>query len=225
MHRTELPDWAVERGRGYNDFPSLDPLRTALVVIDMQAAFVGEGEVFGNAHARDAIAPCNALAAAMRQAGGTVIWMRQTTSDEPPLAMPLWQYDRSDPFVARAIAALRQGEASHDLDPAMARATGDLVLDKYRYSAFSCPKQALEKALRNLPVETLLLTGTLTNVCVESTAREANMRSWKVIVVSDACAAATDEEHNAALMNLRLNFADVRGSAEVLEMLSEAVTV
>mgnify|MGYP002721792279 FL=1 len=74
-------------------------------------------------------------------------------------------------------------------------------------------------------METLLLTGTLTNVCVESTAREANMRSWKVIVVSDACAAATDEEHNAALMNLRLNFADVRGSAEVLEMLSEAVTV
>ena len=225
MHKTMLPDWAVERGRSYNDFPSLDPRGTALVVIDMQAAFVGEDEVFGNAHARDAIGPCNALATAMRRAGGTVIWMRQTTSDEPPLVMPHWQYDRSDPFVARAIAALRQGAPSHDLDPAMAREAGDLVLDKYRYSAFSCPEQALEKALRELGTETLVLTGTLTNVCVESTAREANMRGWKVIVISDACAAATDEEHNAALMNLRLNFADVRGSDEVLEILAEKVSV
>jgi nicotinamidase-related amidase len=224
MHKSVLPDWAVERGRGYNHFPSLDPLSTALVVIDMQTAFVGEGEVFGNAHARDAIAPCNALARAMRQAGGTVIWMRQTTSDEPSLAMPHWQYNRSDPFVARAIAALRLGEISHDLDPAMVREVDDMVLDKYRYSAFSCPEQALEKALRELGTETLVLAGTLTNVCVESTAREANMRGWKVIVVSDACAAVTDEEHNAALMNLRLNFADVRGSDEVLEMLAERVS-
>lgn len=225
MHKTVLPDWAVERGRGYNHFPALDPRTTALVVIDMQAAFVGEGEVFGNAHARDAVAPCNALATAMRQAGGTVIWMRQTTSEAPPLTMPAWQYDRSDPFVTRAIAALRQGESSHDLDPAMAWDADDLVLDKYRYSAFSCPERALEKALRVLRIETLMLAGTLTNVCVDSTAREANMRGWKVIVVSDACAAVSDEEHNAALMNLRLNFADVRGSDEVLGMLAEGVTV
>ncbi|WP_395330252.1 cysteine hydrolase [Novosphingobium sp. BL-8H] len=225
MHRTELPDWAIERGRGYNSFAALDPASTALVVIDMQAAFVGEGQVFGNAHARDAITPCNRLAMAMRQAGGTVIWMRQTTSELPPLAMPDWQYDRSDPFVARAIAALRQGEASHDLDPAMVREAGDLVLDKYRYGAFSCPDGALEKAIRALRIETLVLAGTLTNVCVESTAREGNMRGWKVIVVSDACAAVTDAEHNAALMNLRLNFADVRTSGEVLAMLESVEAV
>ncbi len=225
MHRTELPDWAIERGRGYNSFTALDAATTALVVIDMQSAFVGEGQVFGNVHARDAIGPCNRLAEAMRKAGGTVIWMRQTTSDAPSLAMPHWQYDRSDPFVARAIAALRRGEASHDLDPALARDAGDLVLDKYRYGAFSCPDGALEKALRALRIETLVLTGTLTNVCVESTAREGNMRGWKVIVVSDACAAVTDAEHNAALMNLRLNFADVRTSGEVLATLEVAGTV
>ncbi|QSR17232.1 cysteine hydrolase family protein [Novosphingobium sp. KA1] len=219
MHKTVLPDWVTERGRGYNTFPAFDPRSAALVVIDMQAAFVGVGEVFGNAHARDAITPCNALATAMRQAGAAVIWMRQTTSEQPPLAMPHWQYDRSDPFVAGAIAALRAGTPSHDLDPAMARAAGDLVLDKYRYSAFSCPQQALERTLRERGTEVLVMVGTLTNVCVESTAREANMRGWKVIVVSDACAAVTDEEHNAALMNLRLNFADVQSSAAVLAML------
>lgn len=225
MHQTELPDWVIERGSGYNSFTALDPATTALVVIDMQSAFVGEGQVFGNVHARDAIGPCNRLAEAMRKAGGTVIWMRQTTSDAPSLAMPHWQYDRSDPFVARAIAALRRGDASHDLDPALARDAGDLVLDKYRYGAFSCPDGALEKALRALRIETVVLTGTLTNVCVESTAREGNMRGWKVVVVSDACAAVTDAEHNAALMNLRLNFADVRTSREVLSMLEIAGAV
>ena len=65
----------------------------------------------------------------------------------------------------------------------------------------------------------LILTGTLTNVCVESTAREANMAGYKVIVVADATAAVTDAEHNAALLNLRLNFADVRRTRQVLRMI------
>ncbi|WP_246543359.1 cysteine hydrolase family protein [Novosphingobium profundi] len=68
-----------------------------------------------------------------------------------------------------------------------------------------------------------VLVGTLTNVCVESTAREAtareaNMRGYKVIVVADACSAVTDAEQDAALLNLRLNFADVKRTAEVLDM-------
>jgi nicotinamidase-related amidase len=73
--------------------------------------------------------------------------------------------------------------------------------------------------LERLGVEMLVVTGTLTNVCVESTAREANMAGYKVIVVADATAAATDAEHNAALLNLRLNFADVRRTGEVLRMI------
>ena len=217
-HRGQLPDWAVERGRGLNDFPRLLPGRTALVVIDMQLAFIGEGEVFGNAHARDIIGPVNALARAARGAGCPVIWTRQTVSDEPPLAMPTWQYDLSDPHVARAVAALRAGTGAHDLHPAMEVGADDLVLDKYRYGALMCPARALPAALERLGVEMLVLAGTLTNVCVESTARDANMAGWRVIVASDACATVTDAEHNAALLNLRLNFADVKDVAELTAM-------
>ena len=65
----------------------------------------------------------------------------------------------------------------------------------------------------------IVITGTLTNCCCESTAREANMAGYKVIVVSDATAAVTDAEHNAALLNLRLNFADVRRTKAVLGMI------
>ena len=98
-------------------------------------------------------------------------------------------------------------------------APADLTVDKYRYGAFSCPAGALPKTLERLGVEMLVITGTLTNVCVDSTAREANMAGYKVLVVADATAAVTDAEHNAALLNLRLNFADVRRTREVLRMI------
>ncbi|MGC4024109.1 MAG: cysteine hydrolase [Mesorhizobium sp.] len=151
----------------------------------------------------------------MRDAGCRVIWTRQTVSDAPPLAMPAWQYDLTDPLVARAVAVMHSGTASQDIHPAMARAADDIVIDKYRYGAFSCPAGMLHRTLQQAGIELLVLVGTLTNVCVESTAREGNMRGYKVIVVPDACATVTDAEHNAALLNLRLNFADLQSAAEL----------
>ncbi|AHE54877.1 cysteine hydrolase family protein [Sphingomonas sanxanigenens] len=215
-----LPGWAIERGRGLNAFDRIIPGRTALVVIDMQRAFVAEGEVFGNANARAIVAPVNRLAAAARAAGLPVIWTRQTVSDQPPLAMPDWQYDRSNPHVARAIAALRGGAVPHALHADMKTATSDMILDKYRYGAFICPAGQLARALEARGIEMILLIGTLTNVCVESTARDGNMLGYRVVVASDATAAVSDIEHEAALLNLRLNFADVKTVAEVEAMLA-----
>lgn len=217
-HPFELPNWAIERGAPFNTFDTLDEGRTALVVIDMQSAFVGEGEVFGKASSRASVPAINALCSAFRAAGAPVIWTRQSVSDEPVLAMPAWQYDRSDPHVARAIAALRPGTASHALYPPIDVRPGDIVIDKYRYGAFSCPAGALSAQLEREGVGMIVLVGTLTNVCVESTAREANMRGYKVLVVADACSAVSDAEHAASLLNLRLNFADVRGTNAVLAM-------
>ncbi|MCE7798021.1 cysteine hydrolase [Sphingobium sufflavum] len=220
MHNVMLPRWAIERGSGANSFGAIDPATTALVVIDMQSAFVAEGEVFGNGHARDIVEPINRLAAAMRDAGATVIWTRQTVSDTPPLAMPPWQYDLSIPLVRRAVETMRPGTSTHGLYPAMAVDPGDLLIDKYRYGAFVCPAGELRAALEARGVEMLVMAGTLTNVCVESTARDGNMLGYKVIVLSDATATVTDEEQAAALLNLRLHFADVRDVAEVVGMLA-----
>jgi nicotinamidase-related amidase len=219
VHRTRLPGWAKTRGAALNDFPALTPGCTALVNIDMQNVFLAEDQLFGNAHARAIVPPVNALSQAMREAGASVIWTRQTHTFEPPFAPPPWQYDAEKPGVAEAIAALQAGTVGHAFYPAMKASPADLVVDKHRYGAFSCPAGALPRALKRLGVEMLILTGTLTNVCVESTAREANMAGYKVIVVADATAAVTDAEHNAALLNLRLNFADVRRTREVLRMI------
>lgn len=205
-----------------NSFATIDPARCALVIVDMQRVFVAPDAVFGNPYAVGIVPAVNRLARRMRAAGGLVVWTRETVSGAPGLAMPEWQYDRSIPEVAQALATMAAGAPGQALYPAMEVGAGDVVIDKYRYGAFSCPAGALEATLRAHGVEMLLIAGTLTNVCCESTAREANMRGYKVIVLADATAAATDEEQNAALLNLRLNFADVRCCADVAAMLEKA---
>ena len=219
MHRTRLPGWARTRGAALNDFPALTPGRTALLNIDMQNVFLAEDQVFGNPYARAITPQVNTLAQAMRRLGAPVIWTRQTHTSEPPLAPADWQYDVGKPGVADAVAALQAGAEGHALYPGVTVSPTDVIIDKHRYGAFSCPAGGLARTLERLTVEMLIVTGTLTNVCVESTAREANMAGYKVIVVADATAAVTDAEQNAALLNLRLNFADVRRTREVLGMI------
>lgn len=221
MHSVDLPDWAIERGRHLNHFTAIDPSRTALVVVDMQTVFMTPGEVFANPNALDIVDPVNRLAAAVRNAGGTVIWTRQTVSHDSLLAMPDWQYDLSIPHVRRAVEMMLAGTPSHALHPDMDVRAGDIVIDKYRYGAFMCPAGALKAELEACGIEMLLIAGTLTNVCCESTARDGNMLGYKVIMLSDATAAVTDTEHNAALLNLRLNFADVMDVEQVVGLLAE----
>ena len=219
MHVSRLPRWAVQRGSVLNRFPALAPGRTALVNIDMQAVFLDENQIYGNRHARDIVGAVNALSAAMRAIGAPVIWTRQTHTHQGPFAPPPWQYDHDKPGVAQGVAALQAGAPGQALYSRMEVAESDIVIDKYRYGALSCPAGALRRALRGLGTEMILITGTLTNCCCETTAREANLAGYKVIVVSDATASLTDVEHNAALLNLRLNFADVRRAEALLSMI------
>ena len=78
----------------------------------------------------------------------------------------------------------------------------------------------MHRRLQESGVETLVIAGVATNVCCESTARDAMMLDYEVLMVSDACAAATDEEHRSALNNLYLFFGDVQTTEEVLALLA-----
>jgi nicotinamidase-related amidase len=220
MHDIRLPDWAIERGRHLNHFAAIEPARTALVVIDMQNVFMEPGEVFGNPNALDIVPTVNQAVRVMRDAGDLIIWTRQTVSHQPPLAMPPWQYDLSIPVVRQAVETMVAGTPSHAIHAAMDVRDGDIIVDKYRYGAFMCPAEGLKRVLVGLDVEMLVIAGTLTNVCCESTARDGNMLGYKIVFLSDATAARTDEEHNAALLNIRLSFGDVRRTAELPAMIS-----
>jgi len=205
-----------------NRFDRLDPTRTALVAIDLQNAFTREGDVFGNAHARDIIPNVNRLARALRAKGGCVVWTRQTIAFAPPLAHPDWQFDTSDAFVRRAMAALSDGAEGHRLHADVDVEDNDVILNKYRYSAFVQGASDIDAVLRGRGVEMLIVAGTLTNVCCESSARDAYMLGYRILFAADATAAVTDAEHNASLLNLCLNFADVRTTDALLALIAQS---
>ena len=92
----------------------------------------------------------------------------------------------------------------------------DWIVDKTRFSAFVPGACDLHERLRSAGIDTLIITGTLTNCCCESTARDAMQRDYRVIFVSDGNGALTDAEHNATLVNMVTLFADVMTTDEVV---------
>jgi uncharacterized repeat protein (TIGR01451 family) len=96
--------------------------------------------------------------------------------------------------------------ANVKLFPALEVLPSDLRIKKVKYSAFICGSSDIDRQLKARNIDTLLIAGTLTNVCCESTARDAMMLDYKVLMISDANATLTDEEHAAALNTFMMFF-------------------
>jgi ureidoacrylate peracid hydrolase len=107
------------------------------------------------------------------------------------------------------MAALTAGNKGHELWAALDVRADDLIVEKNRFSAFIQGSSNLAEVLRERGLDTVLITGTVTNVCCESTARDAMMLNFKTIMVTDGNAAVTDEDHNASLCAFYLTFGDV----------------
>ncbi len=101
----------------------------------------------------------------------------------------------------------------------------DLTVTKTRYSAFIDGSSDLEARLRERAVDTVLIVGVATNVCCESTARDAMMRDFRTVMVSDANAAISDDEHAASLITFYLYFGDVQTTDQVVENLTRSAGV
>lgn len=200
MHPHDIPGWASDRSRLMNRFPPLDPRRAAVLVIDMQSAFVGESAVFPNAHALDIVPGINRVVRSARAAGATICWSRHTVVDQGPGRQPDWQLF---PGSLSSLSAphLRAQTPGHALYDGLDRAEDDLVFDKYRFSCFINAAIDLDAWLRARGIEDLFILGTITNCCCESSARDAAMLDYRVRFLADATAALTDEEHAATLLS------------------------
>jgi ureidoacrylate peracid hydrolase len=222
MHKVNIFPEVLERvmrwrGRRHV-YDAFEASRAALVVVDMQNAWVMEGQPAYGAINRTIVPNINRLATALRSAGGAVAWVKMCTSPE---AMASW--GRFHDFIvdpglrARWTAALTEGNVGFDLWHELDVQPGDDIVVKTRYSALVQGASDLEARLRKRGIETVIITGTATNTCCEATARDANMLNFKTVVVSDATTARSDAEHNAALSSLFNLFADVMTTQEVIE--------
>lgn len=196
----------ARRGRRHA-YEELDPRRTALVVVDVVPFFVRE-----SAYVRGIVPRINELAGAMRAAGGTVAWV--VPGYAPPSAK-----DRE--FFGDEVAELYARSGESGLDPSLAVAPHDLVVEKTGRSAWTPGSSRLPELLAARDVDTVVVTGTVTNVCVEHTVRDASAAGLRVVLVADACAATRDRDHNATLHVVYRSYGDVRSTAEVLELLPE----
>ncbi|PZW39271.1 nicotinamidase-related amidase [Humitalea rosea] len=185
---------------------ALDPRHTALLVIDMQRDFLEPGG-FGAALGNDvsllgaAVEPCRMLLAAARAAGLTIIHTREghrpDLSDAPPAKV-----ERGPPGLRIGDPGpmgriLIRGEPGHEIIPALAPEPGEPVIDKPGKGAFY--QTDLDLVLRNRGVDTLLVAGVTTEVCVHTSVREANDRGLRCIVVGDCCASYFPDFHATAL--------------------------
>ena len=185
---------------------AFDPARAALIVIDMQRDFLepgGFGEALGNdvSLLAAAIGPCRAALDAARAAGMLVIHTREghraDLSDAPPAKVQRGAPSRriGDPGPMGRI--LVRGEPGHEIVADLAPLPGEPVIDKPGKGAFYATE--LEPMLRHRGIDSLLIAGVTTEVCVHTTLREANDRGFRCAVLADACASYFPEFHAMAL--------------------------
>ena len=218
MHDVTIPREtleSVERRRGVlHPFARFEPARAALVVVDMQNTFVAPGGLAEVPGARAIVPNINRIAELLRRSGGTVIWIRgHVESRRGPWSLYLRHFER-DPDAWRA--ALAPGSEGWELYPDLDVRVDDLFVDKDRYSAFYGPDD-LDGQLRARGIETVIVCGTLTSSCCESTARDAMQHDYATIMVLDGNAGKTDAQHLNTMCTFLMSFGDVLTTAQVCD--------
>jgi len=222
MHPTTIPqatlDVLIKRRGRIHAFEAIDPRRTALVVIDMQNGFCAPGGAAEIPAAREIVPAINRLARETRAAGGVVAWVQMTIpskADWPVFMDTLVSPELGD----HMLDDLRPGAEGHKLWSGLETEPADLFVTKNRFSAFLPSACALPGLLRERGIDTVIIVGTLTNVCSESSGRDAAMSDFRVILVSDANACRSDDDHLAVLKTFILVFGDVQSTDEVCDLL------
>ena len=219
MSDFQMPQHVIDRvmeKRGWlNVFDSFDPTKTAFLVIDMQNFFVS-----GVQPCLDIMPNINRLACVVRDSGGLVVWVVLTvaeTEDGPSL----WPIYHDNFFTEAKMQAhkngLTRGTEGHKIHENLDVRDEDLISEKTRFSALVQGSSDLHDQLQAHGIENVLVGGTLTNMCCESTARDAMMIGYRAIMVEDCNASRNNEDHIVGLTSVYQSFGDVRSTDDVIE--------
>jgi len=209
---------------------AINPERTAVIVIDMQRDFLEKGG-FGESLGNDvsllgaAVAPIKALLEGARKKKMLVIHTRE--GHRPDLSdAPKAKVERGDPSLRIGAPGpmgriLIRGEAGHDIIPELYPLPGEPIIDKPGKGAFYATD--LYSILLHKGIESLIVCGVTTEVCVHTTVREANDRGYRCIVVGDCCGSYFPEFHEVGLRMIAAQggiFGWVAPSSALLEVLA-----
>lgn len=214
QHPSGIPEKIVRkvvarRGR-LHAFERIDPKTTALVAIDLDEATVGNDDT-----SRRMTATVNAVAGAVRHSGGVVAWVLSRMNAMPKHFSAIL----GDELATRYFNDGQRGGPGTRLWPALQREEADIIAVKSGASAFFPGKCDLKERLDARHVDTILIAGAVTNICCESSARDAAELEYKVIMISDALSGHAHGLHEATLATFYRIFGDVRPSEEVIQLL------
>ncbi|MCK4339342.1 MAG: cysteine hydrolase [Candidatus Cloacimonetes bacterium] len=184
--------------------------KTALLVIDMQYFFLDSTSPTFTCGGVAILPNLKQLIAAFREAGRPVIYMQHVHHpDHFDAGIMGWWWE------GMCLEGSAESEVHHDIAPL----PNEKIILKHRYSAFY--NTDLETVLRCLKIEDLVISGIMTNMCCESTARDAYYRDYRVFFLADSTGSINEEMHLASLLNLAFGFAFVTTSNEILQQLQK----
>jgi len=207
----KIVDKVVRRRGRLHAFETLEATKTALVVIDLDTATVS-----GDEQCRRIAPTVNAVASAVRDGGGIVAWVLSTMPVMPPNFVAILGVE----LATRYFNDGRPNGPGTELWRELRQSDRDLVAFKSGASAFFPGKCDLKERLDPLGIDTLLIAGAVTNICCESSARDATELGYKVIMISDGLSGQAHGLHEATLATFYRIFGDVRPSSEIIELLS-----
>lgn len=191
----------------------LDPKSTALLVVDMLHDFCEAGGAMVLPNAQALYQPQNRLLGAIRDAGGVVVFVNDAHR-------PQMRRDRE--FLKRDTHCI-EGSPGAAVVAALSQASEDLAVTKRRYSGFF--QTDLDLTLRDMQIETVIVVGVVTNICVRATVHDAFFLGYQVVVPEDCVAATGAREQSSTLYDIATHFGWVTGSNEVLASLTEGAAI
>jgi nicotinamidase-related amidase len=228
MHSYSIPadlmNRVTERVGRPHAFDTLIGAKTAFVVVDMQNYFVNPDYQGYVPKAQEVVPQINRLAAAVRAAGGHVVWIKNATNDTRESWSVFHDWLMTPERRDRRYKTMDTGHEGHALWAPLDARPEDAQIVKKRFSAFIQGSSEIVPYLRGRGIDTVLIGGTATNVCCESSARDAMMLNFKTLMVPDTLATYTDEEHAATLNAFYSIFGDVQTVDEVIASLARGKT-
>jgi nicotinamidase-related amidase len=190
----------------------ISPKKTALLIIDMQNDFIEKGAIFEMPNIRSSLLKFKKFIDECRKKGILIIYTRHSSDpNKNPIEFIL--------FPEQKEKGLRKGTKGFEINKIIKPKKSEIVINKNRYDAFY--KTNLEKELKKRKIENVIITGTMTNVCCESTARSAMYRDYKVFFIPDLTFTEKKELHRATLSTISHNFGWVIGSEKILKLLKK----
>lgn len=216
----EFRDDLLKRRGMVHPFERLNASRTAFLVVDMQKYFLCDGGPASCPAARDIVPNINRLASDLRTRGGVVVWIQTEATPLTPIDWANFYETYATEARERRQADLARAGRGFPLWPELEIDARDRTVIKTRFSAFIQGASDLHDFLTSRDIDTLLVGGTVTNICCESTARDAMMLGYRTVMIADCNAAATQENHQACLQNFLATFGDVQTTDQAISNLS-----